>query len=387
MSDQALRIFIVAAEPSGDALAADLIKALRAAAPGRVEIAGVGGDCMAREGVISPIDISELSVFGLFDGLKIIKLVHQRAEETAAAAKAFGADMVVLVDSWGFMLRAAWKLREAMPDVKLIKYVGPQVFAARRGRAKVLAETVDHLLAIHPFDPDYFEPHGLKTTFVGNPVLERIVRGDGEDFKARHGIDPEAPLLLVLFGSRKSEITRLVPPFAEALRQLKARYPHLVMVAPLARATADLARTMLAAEDGLLDLILVDEDERPDAFAAGDAALACSGTVTLELSRAGVPTVAAYKLGWLAYTAAKLFLMKSKYISLVNIAANELLLPECIQLECNGSRLAQEISALLEDAPRRFALSKRLVEVTEHMRGEGGAASENAARALINLTD
>ena len=133
MSEADPRIFIVAAEPSGDTLAGELIKALKALNP-KVEVAGVGGAQMARQGVTSPFDISELSVFGIVDGLKILNLVHHRAEETAAAAEAFEADAVVLIDSWGFMLRAAWQLEERLPDVPRIKYVAPQVFAARRGR-------------------------------------------------------------------------------------------------------------------------------------------------------------------------------------------------------------------------------------------------------------
>ena len=378
------RLFLVAAEPSGDALAADLIDALRALRPD-VEIAGVGGPEMAKRGAVSPFDISELSVFGLFDGLKIINLVHQRAQETADAAKTFEADAVVLIDSWGFMLRAAWKLREALPDTPLIKYVAPQVFAARRERAKVAADTFDHLLAIHPFDAPYFTEHGMDVTFVGNPALERDLSGDGPSFRARHGVDPSDQLLLILFGSRKSELTRLFPRFVGAVKRLKAERPGLKLVTPLASSIAEQAREMIALEPALDDLIVVDSDERRDAFHAADAALACSGTVTLELARLGVPTVAAYRLGWLAWAAARFFLMKSKYISLANIAADEMLIPEHVQTQCRGDRLAHSVAALLDDPERRAEVSARLKAVTDHMRGEGGSPSANAAQAVLQL--
>jgi len=381
---RAPRIFLVAAEPSGDALAGDLIDALRALNPD-VEIAGVGGPEMARRGAVSPFDISELSVFGLFDGLKIINLVHQRAEETAAAAAAFQADSVVLIDSWGFMLRAAWKLRQHLPDVPLVKYVAPQVFAARRERAKVAADTFDHLLAIHPFDAPYFTAHGMDVTFVGNPALERDLSGDGAAFRARHGVSPDERLLLVLFGSRKSELSRLFPRFAQATAQLKATRPDLKLVTTLAPAIADQARALIAAEPGLADLIITDGSERLDAFNAADAALACSGTVTLELARLGVPTVAAYRLGWLAWAAARFFLMKSKYISLANIAADEMLIPEFIQTQCRGDRLADSLGALLDDPDQRADLSRRLIAITDHMRGEGGSPACNAADAVLKL--
>ncbi len=378
------RLFLVAAEPSGDALAADLIDALRALRPD-VEIAGVGGPEMAKRGAVSPFDISELSVFGLFDGLKIINLVHQRAQETADAAKAFEADAVVLIDSWGFMLRAAWKLREALPDTPLIKYVAPQVFAARRERAKVAADTFDHLLAIHPFDAPYFTEHGMDVTFVGNPALERDLSGDGPGFRARHGVDPSDQLLLILFGSRKSELTRLFPRFVGAVKRLKAERPGLKLVTPLASSIAEQAREMIALEPALDDLIVVDSDERRDAFHAADAALACSGTVTLELARLGVPTVAAYRLGWLAWAAARFFLMKSKYISLANIAADEMLIPEHVQTQCRGDRLAHSVAVLLDDPELRAEVSARLKAVTDHMRGEGGSPSANAAQAVLQL--
>lgn len=381
---RAPRIFLVAAEPSGDALAGDVIDALRALRPD-VQIAGVGGAEMARRGVVSAFDIAELSVFGLFDGLKIVNLVHERAEQTAEAAAAFGADAVVLIDSWGFMLRAAWKLRERLPDVPLIKYVAPQVFASRQGRARVAAQTFDHLLAIHPFDAPYFTAHGMDVTFVGNPALERDLSGDGPGFRARHGVAAEAPLLLVLFGSRKSELTRLFPRFADAVRRLKTRFPDLRLVTPLASSIADEARDQIAAEPAFADLIVVNGEERRDAFNAADVALACSGTVTLELARLGVPTVAAYRLGWLAWAAARFFLMKSKYISLANIAADQMLIPEHIQTQCRGDVLAESVADLLEAPDRRAAVSAQLRAVTDRMRGEGGAPARNAAAAVLRL--
>jgi lipid-A-disaccharide synthase len=385
MAERAPRIFLVAAEPSGDALAADLIDALRAARPD-VQIAGVGGAEMAARGVVSPFDISELSVFGLFDGLKIVNLVHQRAQETAEAAAAFEADAVVLIDSWGFMLRAAWKLAERLPEVPLIKYVAPQVFAARRGRAKVAAEHFDHLLAIHPFDAPYFEPHGLPVTFVGNPALERDLSGDGPGFRERHGVAEGEEVLLVLFGSRRSELTRLFPRFADAARRLAAARPGLRLMTVLSPSIAEEARALIAAEPGLDGLILSGPEERRDAYHAADVALACSGTVTLELARIGVPTVTAYRLGWLAWAAARFVLMKAKYISLVNLAADEMLIPEYVQTQCTGDKLAGAVSAILEEPERRALLSGRLKAVTADMAG-ATRPSREAAAAVLTIAD
>ncbi len=384
MAEDAPRIFIVAAEPSGDALAGDLIDALRDLQPD-VVVAGIGGAQMARRDVVSPFDISELSVFGIFDGLKIVNLVHQRAEETAEAAKAFGADAVVLIDSWGFMLRASWKLEAQIPDIPRVKYVAPQVFAARRGRAKVAAENFTHLLAIHPFDAPYFEPHGLPVHFVGNPVLERDLSGDGPALRRSRGIDLAAPVLLVLFGSRKSELNRLFEPFADAVKRLKVAFPDLEIITTLSPSIADGARARMETHSAFEGVHIIDNDARGDAFAASDVALACSGTVTVELAKAGVPTIAAYKLGWIYYTVVRLFLMKARYISLANIAADEALIPELIQHHCTGPKLADAVSSFLKDTDLRQDRSMRLRAITKQMAGEAASPSRSAAEAVLSI--
>jgi lipid-A-disaccharide synthase len=384
MTAEAPRIFIVAAEPSGDALAGDLIDALRALNP-QVQVAGVGGDQMLRRNVVSPFDISELSVFGIFDGLKIINLVHERAGQTAAAARDFGADAVILIDSWGFMLRASWQLEDQLPDVPRIKYVAPQVFAARRGRAKVAAKNFTHLLAIHPFDAPYFEPHGLPVHFVGNPVMERDLSGDGPSLRAALGIGTDAPVLLVLFGSRRSELARLFEPFTEAVRQLRRQRPDLEIITTLSPSIAQTARAQMAGHDAFDGVHIVDSDARADAFAAADVALACSGTVTVELSRAGVPTIAAYRLGWGYYVLARLFLMKAKYISLTNHVVDEELIPEFIQHQCTGPRLAAAVTEFLDNETLRAERSLRLKAAADVMAGEAASPSRAAAEAVLAI--
>ncbi|MFN3835739.1 MAG: lipid-A-disaccharide synthase [Glycocaulis sp.] len=381
---QPLRVFIVAAETSGDLVGAELIRALRAENPG-VEIAGAGREAMAAEGVSSPIDLSALSVLGLFDGLKIWRLVHEKAQACADAAAAFGADQIVLIDSWGFMLRVAWKARKTCPRARLVKYIGPQVFATRPGRAKVLAKAVDHLLAIHPFDPPYYAPHGLPVTVVGNPVLERELTGDGAAFRARHGIAADARVVQLLFGSRRSEVAGLFDDFADTAARIAGTRPDVRLVSALAPSVDAIVRERLAGRDDLSGLLLVGPEERLDAFAASDVALACSGTVTLELARMGVPGVVAYRLGALAWTIAWHFLMRTEHVSLVNIAAGEELLPERLQSRAAPEHLVPELEKLLDDAGHRAALSARLKDVTREMAGGDARASVNAARALLEL--
>ena len=164
-----LKIMLVAAEASGDVLGAGLAQALKHRLGADVAFVGVGGPKMKAQGMDSPFDIAELSIFGLVDGLKAYGLVRRRVADTVALAVASRPDAIVLIDSWGFTIRVAKAIRAALPDVKLIKYVGPQVWASRPGRAKVLARTVDHLLALHSFDAPWFEREGLATTVVGRP--------------------------------------------------------------------------------------------------------------------------------------------------------------------------------------------------------------------------
>ncbi|MFC4723720.1 lipid-A-disaccharide synthase [Glycocaulis abyssi] len=383
-ANRPLRVFVVAAEPSGDMVGAELIRALRAANP-NVEIAGVGREAMAAEGVATDIDLSALSVLGLFDGLRVWRQVHERANACARAAAAFNADQVVLIDSWGFMLRVAWKVREACPGARIVKYIGPQAFATRPGRAKTLARAVDNLLAIHPFDPEYFEPYGLPTIVVGNPALERDLTGDGAGFRRQHAIADDARVMLVLFGSRKAEVERLFDDFADTAEALAKDRPDLRLVTVVAPSVAESVRDRLASRDTLSGMIVVGPEERLDAFAAADAALACSGTVTLELSRMGVPGVVGYRLGPVAWTIAWNFMLKAPYVSLVNLAAGRELLPERLQNRAVPEYLVPEMARLLDDAEHRRAVSKALVETTKRMAGNGEGASVNAARALIDL--
>jgi len=244
---RAICIMLVAAEASGDALGAGLMRALRRRLGEGVRFVGVGGARMAAEGLNSPFDIAELSILGWVEGLKAYPRVVARADETAALAAREQPDAAVLIDSWGFTLRVAQRLRRQNPGQKLIKYVGPQVWASRPNRARTLAKTVDHLLSILAFDAPYFEQAGLKVTPVGNPTLAKdFLSADPHWLREALGAAPEAPILLVLPGSRRSEITRLMGPFGDAVARLKAGRPNLHVVLALAESVAE--QTRAAAE-------------------------------------------------------------------------------------------------------------------------------------------
>ncbi|MBT9473106.1 MAG: lipid-A-disaccharide synthase [Phenylobacterium sp.] len=372
---------LVAAEASGDDRGAGLAQALRRRLGDGVRFVGVGGERMAAEGVVSPFDISQLSILGLLEGLLAYRRVMARVEDTVALAVREKPDVVVLIDSWGFTLRVAQRLRKLDPKLPLVKYVAPQVWATRPGRAKTLAAAVDHLLSIHVFDAPYFEAEGLPTTFVGNSALTiDFSVADGDRLRRQLGVRQDAPLLLVLPGSRPGEISRILPPFAEAVAILKAARPDLEVVIPAAPTVAEAVK----AQAGAWAHVVEGESAKLDAMKAATVALACSGTVTTELALAGVPMVVGYRLGALTHAILK-HLIRTPYITLFNIAAKAFVAPELVQDDCNGPALAREIAKRLDDPELRRRQAQAQSEALVTMGRGGPNPSEAAADAVLKL--
>ncbi len=384
---RAVCIMLVAAEASGDALGAGLMRALRRRLGEGVRFVGVGGARMTAEGLNSPFDIGDLSILGWAEGLKAYPRVVARANETAALAARERPDAAVLIDSWGFTMRVAQRLRRQDPGLKLIKYVGPQVWASRPKRARILAKTVDHLLSILAFDAPYFEQAGLKVTPVGNPTLAKDFSGaDRHWLREALGAPAQDPILLVLPGSRRSEITRLMGPFGDAVARLKADHPRLHVVLALAESVA--AQTRAAAEAWPVKPYMVEgEASRIDAMCGATVALACSGTVSTELALAGCPMVVAYRVSPLTYALLK-FAIRTPWVTLINIAARRFIAPELIQGRCNGPELARALAARLYDEALRL---RQIADQTEALGKlgprDGPDPSERAADAVIAIIE
>jgi lipid-A-disaccharide synthase len=376
---------LVAAEASGDDRAAGLARALRRRLGERVRFVGVGGQRMAEEGVQSPFDIAEISILGLLEGLMAYPKVVRRVRDTVALAAREKPDVAILVDSWGFTLRVAQALRKLDPDLLLIKYVGPQVWASRPGRARTLAKSVDHLLAIHAFDAPFFEAEGLATTFVGNAALSLdFSQADPERLRAAIGASSDEPILLVLPGSRPSEIARLLPAFEDAVRILKASRPALQVIVVAAPTVAEVVKGQVAGWRYRAHVV-EGESGKLDAMKAATVALACSGTVTTELALAGAPMVVGYRIGAVTYQLLKQ-LIRTKYITLFNIAAQAFVAPELIQDACTGPALARELALRLDDSGLRASQTAAQYAALDRM-GRGGpdpndAAAEAALRVL-----
>jgi lipid-A-disaccharide synthase len=379
-----LKVMLVAAEASGDALGASLAKALRARLGDQVTFVGIGGAKMAEEGVQSPFDIAQLSILGIWEGLKAYPTVRARLDDAVALAAREKPDVAILIDSWGFNIRLAKALRKLDPGLPLVKYVAPQVWAYREKRAFSLAKAVDLLLSIQPMDKPYFDAAGLSSVFVGNSALaKRFDHADGARLRATIGVSATDPILLVLPGSRPSEIERVMPAFEDAVRRLKADRPDLVVVIPAAYTVAEAVKARVAGWPFRAHVI-EDEALKDDAFVAGDVALACSGTVTTELALAGAPMVVGYKTGAITYAILKR-LMKPRWVTLFNIAAGKAVAPELLQDACEGEGLAREVARLLDDPALRARQAAEQSAALDKMGRGMPDPSEAAADALLSF--
>ncbi len=341
-------IFLIAGEPSGDALGARLMAALRERTGGAVRFAGVGGEAMEAAGLHSLVPIRDLAVMGVLEVLPRVRRIFHRVDETVSAVRAAQPDAVVTIDSSGFTWRVAQRLRRHGERVLLIHYVAPMVWAWRGGRARRMARWYDHLMALLPFEPPYFQAVGLGCTYVGHPVVESGAdRGDGPAFRRRHGIDPHATLIAVLPGSRPGEVRRLLPVFRAATERLRSRYPHMHVVMPTVSTVHD--EVAAAAKNWVVPAIAVRGTQpKYDAFAACNVALAASGTVTLEIALADLPMVVTYRVNALTHAIVRR-LVKVRFANLLNIVLDRAAIPELLQNDCNPERLARELTRLLDD--------------------------------------
>jgi lipid-A-disaccharide synthase len=303
---------------------------------------------------------------------------------TAEVARRERPDIAVLIDSWGFTLRVAKALRRLDPTLLLVKYVGPQVWAWRAGRAKTLAAVVDHLLATQTMDGPYYDAVGLPHTFVGNPAMQAdLSHADGARLREHLAIPPEDPVLVVLPGSRRNEITRLMPPFEQAVMRLKAERETLHVIVPAADTVRDLVLARVAGWPFRAH-VTEGEAEKFDAMKAGTLALAASGTVTTELALAGCPMVVGYKVDPPTAFVARI-MVKLKWATLLNIAAGKEVVPEFIQEDCRPDALVAALSRLLDDPVLRQHQITEQNEALQLMGRGGPDPAEVAAETVLRL--
>ena len=371
----ALRLYLIAGEPSGDRLGAALMAGLKTLAPG-VEFHGIGGPLMQEQGLVSLFPMQELSIMGLVEVLPKYRHLKRRIAETARAVLAAQPAALITIDSPDFCLRVTSLVKTAHPDLRTIHYVAPSVWAWRPGRAAKMARHIDHVLALLPFEPPLMQAAGMTCDFVGHPVVtEPLATPEERALMAGQG-----PLLLALPGSRRGEVTRLCPIFGQTIARLHAAHPDLRVALPTLQSVEPLVRD-LTRDWAVQPQIITDPALKRAAFAMADVALAASGTVSLELAANDCPMVIAYDMNrltlWLMQRAAKI-----DTVTLVNLVSDTRVVPEFIGKNCRAELIAPALEALIADpSGQRHAMA-----LTMQRLGKGGEAPGlRAARSVLSV--
>lgn len=375
-------VWILAGEASGDVLGARLMHELRARVPD-MRFAGVGGVRMQEEGLVSLFPMRDLAVMGLVEVLPRVRQLSARLDEAAQDIAAQKPDLVITIDSPGFALRLLKKISGL--GIARVHYVAPQVWAWRQKRVKEFPGLWEELLCLLPFEEKFFGKHGLKTRFVGHPVLQSGAKdGDAARFRNRHGLPDSAKILVLMPGSRRSEAPRLLPVFGQMLRLLKTSMPDVVPVVPVSPVVANVVER--ATQDWpIKPVIVTDIHDKHDAFAAAGAALTKSGTSTLELALAGVPMAVTYRVNPItAFFARRL--IKVPFVAMVNLLAGRAVVPELLQEQCRADVLAREVQILFENTDVAQAQKQAFATVLHGLEGpQGQLPADAAAEAVLEV--
>jgi lipid-A-disaccharide synthase len=382
-SSQPLAIAIVAAEESGDAVGAALARAL-VKAESSVQLSGVGGSAMRAAGIASPFPIDELAIIGLTAIPRRLPTILRRIREIADAIVKARPQALVIIDSPDFTHRVARRVRRRAPEIPILDYVSPSVWAWRPGRARAMRGYIDHVLAILPFEPDtHRRLGGPPCTYVGHPLVECIADlRPGAAEAARRLADP--PIILVLPGSRSGEVSRHASVFGAAIERLRARIGPIELVLPTVPHIELQVRENVAGWT-VQPKIVVDPSEKWAAFRRARAALAASGTVTLELALSGVPMVAAYRLHFIEAVVARAIRLRARLPSVIlaNLVIGENVVPELLQEDCTPEELANVLAAVVGDTEQRRRQIEGFKRLDQIMKIGGTSPSAKAGDLVL----
>ncbi len=381
------RLAIIAGEASGDALATRFLVALRARLGERpFELMGVGGESLIAQGLVPLFPQADIAVMGFGPVIARLPLLLRRMSDAAKGIAAFAPDLLLTIDSPDFSLRVAKKVRARAPAVPIVHWVCPSVWAWRSGRARRMAPHVDRILALLPFEPAALARlHGPSTIYVGHPLMERLADLRPNADEAARRADSERPEILILPGSRRSEINHLMPAFGQAVALIAAERPLARFVLPAIAHLRDLIGEAVASWP-VKPEIVTGEASKLAAFRGARAALAASGTVTLELALAQIPTVAAYRgANWEAAIAKRLIKLPS--VILPNLILGRSVVPEFIQETATPEALSREVLAIIPDDEARAGQLAGFDEVETIMRSAGASPAANAVEAALALLE
>ena len=372
-------IYIVAGEPSGDILGDQLIKSLESKFNSPI-FNGVGGERMQSNNFTSLFDMSDISIFGIFPVLRKVFFLMSKINDVVIDISQKKPDIIILIDSPDFNHRVAKKVKKYLPDVPIVCYVAPTVWAWRQGRAKKMSEYFDYLLSVIPFEVNFFEKYGLKTSYVGHPFIERVKNINDITFSEKYDLD-KSKTIIFLPGSRKVEIERHSPVMVQAIEYLKDQNLNLNILIATGQKQLDQIR------DYFTDIqIITDDYEKYSLFKKADFACAASGTVTLELGLTETPTIVIYKMDKLTWFFISK-MVKVKFVSLVNLILGRESSKELLQDNFNKENLIDELSKLLSDEDGQKKQINDLKEFNAIMNKNIDNPSENASKIIKRLLE
>jgi lipid-A-disaccharide synthase len=364
------KVYIITGEASGDILASRLMTALGERLPD-VDFAGVGGETMASQGFRSLFPMSELSVMGFWEVVPRLPKILRRVRQTVDDIDGWQPDVVVTVDSWGFVGEVLKRLKKRGSKIPVVHYVAPQVWAWKKGRAKKTAQLVDRLMTLWPYEPPLFERHGLRSDFVGHPVIENVVKAP----------EQQRSFLCILPGSRHSEVKRLAPMFGRVAARLQDDFPGLEVVIPTVEGVKEeVAKAFPDAQ------VIMGQQERYEAFRRCRFAIAASGTVSLELTACGVPHIIAYRFSWLTDRMVKM-LVRTPFANMINILAGREIIPEFVLENCREELIYEAAHELMRDGAVAREQVQQASEQLAKLKPEGMMPSQKAAEVVVSVID
>jgi lipid-A-disaccharide synthase len=376
------KIALVAGEASGDLLGAALIRELSQRHPD-AEFTGIGGNHMRAAGMETWWDCQELAVFGLFEVLSHFPRLYKIRRELRQRLLTDKPDIFIGIDAPDFNLGLENRLRRS--GIRTVHYVSPTVWAWREKRVRKIARAVDLVLCLFPFEPDFYRGHGVSAVYVGHPMADQITEiPDPEPARRLLGIEPSGPVIALLPGSRAGEVSKLAGPMIEAAEIIAGQLPGVRFVSAMANARVRTLFESALEQAGTPAVQLVDNDSR-NVIAAADVVMVASGTAALETMLVNRPMVVSYRLARSTWHLVKtLKLIKADHVSLPNILAGERLVPELLQQEATGPKLAQAVLSWLKDPGRRSALQQRFAQMNADLRCNAGEKAASAVSELLS---
>ncbi len=373
------KIFILTGEPSGDKLASKVISKLKILNP-NIEYLSVGGENLKSLGIKSIFDLKEITYLGFTNVLLNIFKINYRIKKTVESVLEFNPDILFTVDSPDFTLRVAEKVKNKNSKIKTVHYVAPQVWVWRESRVKKIKKFIDHILLLFNFEKPYFDKEQISCEFVGHPLLEEKI---DDKIDINQFVGKNKALISIFAGSRISEINVLMPILISFIKLMASQYNDITYVFHSTKEHSELIQSYLKNSDLSICEVISDDKFKAHILKKSIFAIAKSGTVSLEICNAKIPSIILYKMNFINFFIIKM-LVKIKFANIINIAANNEVIPELLQSKCNPKKIFEVVSNFLETPSKVQEQVKKTQEVLSQFK-TGKSSSESSSKALNEL--